>query len=208
MIELCQVTKKYGPNLVLDIPTLKLEPGMYWLQGENGSGKSSFMRLLAGLTPFRGEASIQGVSIRTQPTRYRQLVHYAEAEPIYPPYLTGLDLIHFHQATRQASKADVDDLSQAFRIHDFARNPVGTYSSGMLKRLSLVLLFMGQPPVLLLDEPLVTLDVSSQATVLHHMREAVGRRQLIIFTSHQAPEAGALLPFQRLVIQDKSLCVA
>lgn len=206
MLVLNQVKKTYGTNLILDIPSLTLSPGLYWLQGENGSGKSSFMKLLAGLVPFTGDSSSNGVSIRKQATAYRQLIHYTEAEPIYPPYLRGIDLLHFHQKTRQASDQQVQTLTDAFRIREFVDKPVGTYSSGMVKRLSLVLLFLGKPAILLLDEPLVTLDVQSQHQILQAITAAVQANQMVIFTSHQPPDARALPPYSILYIQNKAVC--
>lgn len=198
----------YGQHTVLAIAALQLSPGLYWLQGENGSGKTTFLKLLAGLVPFRGDASINAVSIHNQPTQYRQAVHYVEAEPLYPPYLTGLDLLHFHLITRRATATQLQTLTETFKLTDFMHKPVGTYSSGMIKRLSLALVFLGQPKVLLLDEPLVTLDAQSQVTTLLEMTAAVQQGKLVIFTSHQPPESTALPPYQTLAIANQTICFA
>ena len=166
------------------------------------------MKLLAGIVPFTGDVTMDGVSIRKHPTAYRQLVHYAEAEPVYPPYVTGTDLLYFHQKTRHANNTQLQSLIDTFRIREYMDKPVGTYSSGMLKRLSLAIAFLGQPAVILLDEPLVTLDAQSQGIVLQCITEAVQRQQLIIFTSHQAPDKHVLPTCPILSIQNKTVCFA
>lgn len=188
MISICALKKTYGHHLILDVPNLQFDSGLYWIKGANGSGKSTLLKIIAGMIPFEGEVEIDAVNLRKQPTEYRRLVNYVEAEPLYPSFLTGLDLISFFSTTRKAKKEEVDTLVQKLNIDSFIKNPIGTYSSGMVKKLSLVLAFIGQPKYILLDEPLVTIDKESVPILYELVKLYFGRGVNFVFTSHQAFE--------------------
>src|SRR5207253_2363557 len=89
---------------------------------------------------------------------YRRIVNYAEAEPLYPEFLKGSDLVSLYQNTKAASSEQVQKLLTKLGVVNFQSKEIGTYSSGMIKKLSLVLAFMGNSKLILLDEPLITLD--------------------------------------------------
>ncbi len=141
MLSIKNVRKEYGDHLILDIHHLQLENGLFWIKGANGSGKSTLLKIISGMIPFGGEVNIDGVDMREHPTDYRRLVNYVEAEPLYPLFLTGIDLISFFSTTRKAKKEEVGSLIQKFNIEPFIKNPIGTYSSGMVKKLSHTLRF-------------------------------------------------------------------
>ena len=90
MLTISNLKKEYGTHLILDVPQLQFEDCLYWVKGTNGSGKSTLLKIIAGMIPFEGEVEINSVSLRKQPTPYRRLVNYVEAEPLYPSFLTGL----------------------------------------------------------------------------------------------------------------------
>jgi ABC-2 type transport system ATP-binding protein len=188
MLSIKNLKKEYGTHLILDIPQLQFESGLFWLKGNNGSGKSTLLKIISGIIPFDGEVNMDGVDLRKHPTVYRRLVNYVEAEPLYPPFLTGQDLVSFFISTRMANKEEVEELVQKFNIHSFIKNPIGTYSSGMVKKLSLVLAFIGQPKYILLDEPLVTIDKESVPILYDLVKLYLNKGVNFVFTSHQAFE--------------------
>jgi ABC-2 type transport system ATP-binding protein len=188
MLSIKNLRKEYGTHLILDIPHLQFEKGLFWVKGANGSGKSTLLKIISGMIPFDGEVNIDEVDLRKQPTEYRRLVNYVEAEPLYPPFLTGQDLISFFISTRLASQDEGDALVQKFNIGSFIKYPLGTYSSGMVKKLSLVLAFIGQPKYVLLDEPLVTIDKESVPILYDLVELYLNRGVNFVFTSHQAFE--------------------
>jgi ABC-2 type transport system ATP-binding protein len=204
MLLIQNLKKEYGSHLILDVPTLKFESGLFWVKGANGSGKSTLLKIVAGMIPFEGEVEIDGVNLRKQPTEYRRLVNYVEAEPLYPPFLTGLDLISFFSTTRKANKEEVDELIKRFNIEPFIKNPIGTYSSGMVKKLSLVLAFIGQPKYILLDEPLVTIDKDTVPILYELIQEHAANGLSFIFTSHQAFDI-ASLTIQTMEVKDQQV---
>lgn len=188
MLKFVNVKKMYGANAVIDMPSLELTSGIYWLRGANGSGKSTFLKMAGGLIPFDGEIDIDGVSLKSKPTEYRRLVSYVEAEPLYPDFVSGLDLVHFFTYTRKADKKTTDQLIESIGIGSFYQNPIGTYSSGMVKKLSLVLAFIGQSRFIFLDEPLVTLDQAAVETLYQLIGNYHQQGTGFVITSHQPVE--------------------
>ena len=114
MLTISNLKKEYGTHLILDVPHLQFMDGLHWVKGANGSGKSTLLKIIAGLIPFEGEVEINSVNLRKQPTAYRRLVNYVEAEPLYPSFLTGLDLVVFFTKTRKGSKQQMDELISKF----------------------------------------------------------------------------------------------
>jgi ABC-2 type transport system ATP-binding protein len=206
MLTLSQIQKKYYETLILNIPELKLSPGIYWIQGGNGVGKTTCLKIIAGLIPFEGNVIIDTISSRQQPVRYRQLVNYAEAEPLYPGFLTGRDLLRLHTSARGKAHEDVMAMAADLGIPAFLNNPVSSYSSGMLKKLSLLLAFTGAPSLILLDEPLITLDNAAIPVLYNWIRRFHIQHGVTFFiTSHQLIGEGALDVTAALAINNKNL---
>jgi ABC-2 type transport system ATP-binding protein len=205
MLQFEQVYKSYDQQAVLEIPRLTLGNNIYWLQGPNGSGKTTFLRMLAGLVPFKGTISLDGINLREQPLPYRRLVSFAEAEPLYPTFITANELVNFYKEIRKADTTQTDMLIDFFRMHRFLSQPVGSYSSGMIKKLSLLLAFIGRPSLILLDEPLSTLDEGA----VHHMPELINAYHKefgtsFIFSSHQ-PFNSYIQAIHKILIADQTL---
>ncbi|HEY4286282.1 MAG TPA: ATP-binding cassette domain-containing protein [Puia sp.] len=187
MLELYQVQKSYGGEKILDIPNLQLSAGVYWLRGANGSGKTTLLRLLAGLLPFTGEVCVGNHSLRKAPVAYRRTISWADAEPLYPGFLSGDDLITFYRKIQQPPAGQIDELIGHFGVKSWLSSRAATWSSGMTKKLSLVLAFIGRPSLILLDEPLITLDQDSTDRLIDLI---VDYQRLygtsFFFSSHQA----------------------
>ncbi len=205
MLQFANVYKTYDQQMVLEISSLRLERNIYWLQGINGSGKTTFLSMLAGLIPFKGDILLDGINLRKKPLSYRRLVNFAEAEPLYPDFITGLELVSFYQDIRKAANVQTDMLVNLFKMHRFLSMSVGTYSSGMIKKLSLLLAFIGKPSLILLDEPLATLDEGS-VHILPDLIRAYNKefKTCFIFSSHQ-PFKSYSLAINKILINEQSL---
>jgi len=205
MLQFEQVHKSYDQQAIIEIPSLKLEKKIYWLQGSNGSGKTTFLRMLAGLTPFKGTIILNGINLLEHPQSYRRLISFAESEPLYPSFIRGQELVNFYKEIRKTDSSQTDMLIHFFRMHRFLSKPIGTYSSGMIKKLSLLLAFMGRPSLILLDEPLSTLDEGTT----HQMPELINAYHkefgtCFIFSSHQ-PFISHSQEIHRILISDQTL---
>jgi ABC-2 type transport system ATP-binding protein len=205
MLQFANVYKTYDQQPVLEISNLTLERNIYWLQGINGSGKTTFLSMLAGLIPFKGDILLDGINLRQNPLSYRRIVNFAEAEPLYPDFLTGIELVKFYQDIRKAASVQTDLLVNLFNMHRFLSMPIGSYSSGMIKKLSLLLAFIGKPSLILLDEPLATLDEGS-VHILPELISAYNKefKTCFIFSSHQ-PFKSYSLVINKILITDQSL---
>lgn len=254
MLQFRKVEKFYGAHLALTVPDLDLHKGMYWIQGENGSGKTTFLKMLAGLHPFKGEiflvnsklgvgdmelsgigevasgllkgsnSGVKGVGVLRKPSseektsekpltilkdrnEFLKRLNYAEAEPLYPPFLTAKDLVELYAATK---KADIDAAKQQLEelhILDAYEQTVGTYSSGMVKKLSLVLAFMGNPDWILLDEPLITIDVAAVELVCKWINDWHARKGISFLISSHQSFADGLHFTGKLSVIDKKLFI-
>jgi len=173
MLEFRATQKSFGTTPLFSIASQTLDKGIYWLQGENGVGKTTLLRMVAGIVPFKGDILIQDssgsgcrlVSQRREPVDYRRLVGWADAEPLYPGFL-----------------------------------------SGMVKKLSLVLAFLGRPALITLDEPLITLDEPGAAGLTSLIREYAGIYNTgFLLSSHQPVPAETLPQLRKMQIKEQSI---
>jgi len=198
MLQLTAIQKSFGSHHVFSIDQLQLDNGIYWLKGANGSGKSTLMKLVAGLLPFKGDIFLnKEISIRRQPVAYRLLVNHSAAEPIYPSFLTGDELVAFVRSIKKGTDDQADEVKSFLGITNYLSNPTGSYSSGMLKKISLLCAFIGQPAWILLDEPFTTLDHTSQSALCSLIREKAGQGISFIITSHHDIETSDI-PFAKI----------
>lgn len=205
MLAIKNLSKNYGSHVVLQIPELIIPDGTFWIEGGNGSGKTTLLKIIAGISPFEGNVSFNGIDLKRSPVAYRKEISYAEAEPQFPPTLTGLELVQFFQKTRQANQSQVESLINDFDISDFISQPVGGYSSGMIKKLSVLLAFIGSPKLILLDEPLITLDVNFLPLLLSLIKTRQFGGTSFLITSHQAFEENMLAFDGKLVVREQSI---
>lgn len=206
MLTISNFKKSYNYHLIVQIDKLEIEPGIHWFRGVNGSGKSTFFKSVAGLLPFEGQIVLQDkFDIRKNGVDYRLRVNYAEAEPLYPDYLTGKDLIKFIADAKKSPKGQTEKLIEALQIGDFVANQVGTYSSGMLKKLSLVLAFLGNPSIIMLDEPLVTIDTQAVANMYAIIKEYQQKGVTFLLSSHQDFKFDELSIKQTYLVKDKTI---
>ena len=193
MLSVKQFAKSYNNRLIIQLANWDLTAGIHWLKGQNGSGKTTLFKSIAGLLPFDGTIVLNNqFDIRRHPIDYRLRVNYSEAEPVFPEFLTAWELICWVGAAKRATSQQTSDLIDAFAIREFMKTPVGTYSSGMLKKTSLVLAFLGNPSLILLDEPLITLDQTATKTVIRLVDEHHNRGVSFLLSSHQDFNLSAL----------------
>ncbi|MEI9810913.1 MAG: ATP-binding cassette domain-containing protein [Bacteroidota bacterium] len=185
MLSLVNISKSYSSQLIFTIPALELPKGIYWLKGSNGAGKSTLLKTMAGLLPFKGDITLnKTISLKKNPVSYRFLVNHAEAEPQFPAFLTGGELTRFVSGVKKGTEQQIAELKDILGIDNYLDNPTGSYSSGMLKKLSLLLAFIGQPEWILLDEPLTTLDLATQDALCRLINQKHQAGISFLLTSH------------------------
>ena len=135
----------------------------------------------------------------------RRAVNYAEAEPLFPSFLTGRDLLALYVNTKGGNKDWIYNVADTLGADVYIDNPVSSYSSGMLKKLSLLLAFTGNPSLILLDEPLITIDVAAVKTLYGLIREKQEAGVSFIITSHQPFDATEITLTGKLIVADKTI---
>lgn len=205
VLEISQLTQRYGEREILSIPSFAIKKGIYWIQGENGAGKSTLFRTLAGMLPFEGNVRLDGqYDLKKHPVEYRLRLNLGEAEPLYPSFLTPADLIAFVAEAQRAPREQSGRLIEAFGIN-YLPNPFGSCSSGMVKKVSLLLAFLGDPSLIILDEPLITIDREAREVLFELIKEYHRNGVTFLLSSHQLFEQEGLHVSQSFRLKNKTL---
>lgn len=207
MLKFKNFQKSYHGIPVLKIDDLNLDPGIYWIKGENGSGKSTLLKAIAGILHFDGDIFLnEKISIKKQTMAYRRLVNFATAEPIFPEFLTGREMIKMFSKAKGSVQREEDDYINSMNMQLYIDHPLGTYSSGMLKKLALVLAFLGKAELILLDEPLITIDAASLEILCTWITEKYNQHGTsFLLASHQTLYDLKLPVFQEMQIERQEL---
>jgi beta-exotoxin I transport system ATP-binding protein len=183
------LTKDYGHFRALDTLDLTIRPGeVFGLLGPNGSGKSTALRLMLGfMRPTGGRVRIAGFDSWEQSVDARRQIAYLPGELRLYENMTGRQLIRFLASLRNQSLGqEVDRLAKRLDID--IDKPLTQMSSGMKRKVALLSVLVPPVPVIILDEPTNTLDPTMRDELLHQLREAKGRGQTVLFSSHVLSE--------------------
>ena len=206
MLHFSQFEKSYFDHLVLKIDNIKLPEGVFWIKGSNGTGNSTFLKAIAGILSFKGDIAIGTVYLKNHGVSYRRLVNFAAAEPLFPEFLSGAEMIALFAKAKGAGAGQVEILVTEMGMQGYINNPLGSYSSGMLKKLSLVLAFLGKPKLILLDEPLNTIDAESLEVLYSWIKEKHEKDKIsFLLSSHQPLDEFKLPGLKQINIVDKKL---
>ncbi len=203
MLLLSDFSKSYNGERAVSAKSLSFPRGIHWVKGENGSGKTTFFKCIAGISPCEGEITLNGISLKKHPVDYRKQVTYAEAEPAYPSFLTANDLVRFVATARKAASDEVNFYIDHLGISAFLHKRCGACSSGMLKKLSLAIAFLGKPKLIILDEPLITLDEATRVQLYSLIR--LRRDAIFLISSHDELDAEALSIQHRYLISNTAI---
>lgn len=186
MLEVNNLSKRYGAHTVLEISQQRFDSGVVWIKGSNGSGKSTLLKILAGLIDFKGQVIYSGnINLKKHPIAYRTLVNFAESEPLFPPFFTGWDMINLFLKTKAGSFQTLSSFIKDFDMNGYLHYEIESYSAGMMKKLSLALAFIGNPGLILLDEPFITLDGKAIDKLAEWIKKTAVLGVDFIITSHQ-----------------------
>ncbi|TDA68794.1 MAG: ABC transporter ATP-binding protein [Clostridia bacterium] len=211
MIELAGVTKRFGAKVAVDDLSLRVERGeILGLLGPNGAGKTTTMRIITGyLPPTAGTVRVADVPVPQNPVAVKKAIGYLpETPPLYAE-LTVREQLAFVAEIKGLPRAERSrDVARAMEetvTLDVADRLVGNLSRGYRQRVGLAQALLGDPQVLILDEPTVGLDPRQIIEIRELIRDLAGERTVIL-SSHILPEVSQLC--QRVAIINRGHLVA
>jgi ABC-type multidrug transport system ATPase subunit len=190
MLVIQNLTKQYKPGqAVFSDINFRFEEGKcIGLEGPNGSGKTTFLRICSiNSFPTSGEVLFRGMDIHESPGKYLSHVGLVHDEESLPNYLTAEELLEWILRQRKLwskeSPGAIQSMLETLEL-EAGDELIGTYSTGMKKKTQIAAAFIVEPEVLILDEPFRGLDQSSRKKVIELLRHAKSKNTLILLASH------------------------
>ncbi|MGI9149005.1 MAG: ABC transporter ATP-binding protein [Chloroflexota bacterium] len=211
-IELRALTKRYGTFTALDALSFSIARGeIFGLLGPNGSGKTTTINILSGLSkPTSGQALVLGFDITRDPRSVRAVLGAVPQETALYEELSAWDNMLFHAELYNVPRHDRDarirSLLDLVRLTDRQASRVSTYSGGMKRRLALARALLHDPLLLYLDEPTLGVDVQSRRALWDYILGLRARGKTVLLTTNYLEEANTLC--DRLAILDRGKLVA
>jgi ABC-2 type transport system ATP-binding protein len=190
MLEIQNLTKYYRNIPVVDNASFNVRPGeVTGYLGPNGSGKSTTVKIITALIePSEGKVLLDGQDIRDDLIAFKRRLGYVPEEAILYSYLTGLEYLQLIGCLRsmppRETERKANDLLELFSLHPHRHAPISTYSKGMKQRILISAALLHDPDVLILDEPLSGIDVTSALLFKHLLGELARRGKMILYISH------------------------
>ncbi|HUT10694.1 MAG TPA: ABC transporter ATP-binding protein [Thermoguttaceae bacterium] len=190
MIQFDGVTRTYGRKVAVDQLTLTIRPGeVLALLGPNGAGKTTTIKLLVGLLrPSAGTVRVCDFDVGAQPRQAVRVLGYVPDEPYLYDKLSGREFLEFvaemRGLDRPAVAASIARQCEYFDLKEFLDDLVETYSHGMKQRLVFASALLHDPPVLVVDEPMVGLDPRSMRIVKDLLRRRAAANKTVFMSTH------------------------
>ena len=208
MIEVENLTKKYGSYVAVDNLSFRVERGMiYGFLGPNGAGKSTTMNMMTGyIAATSGTVKINGYDILKNPEQAKKSIGYLpELPPVYPD-MTVYEYLRFVAELKKVKKnerqAQIEDVMKQTQIEDVKGRLIKNLSKGYKQRVGLAQAIIGYPEVIILDEPTVGLDPKQIIEIRELIRE-LAKKHTIILSSHILSEVSAVCDHIMIISKGK-----
>ncbi|UQS82535.1 ABC transporter ATP-binding protein [Bombilactobacillus folatiphilus] len=193
IINLKQIHKKFGPQIVLDDISFQVSLGeIVGLIGPSGAGKSTIIKITLGMEKSdRGQATVFQ-TIMPNRKLLHQIGYMAQSDALYDSLTAYENLVFFAQmkgVAKQQLVSEIQRVSAVVDLSEYLSKRVGGYSGGMKRRLSLAIALLGNPPLLVLDEPTVGIDPALRRKIWHELTRLKTAGHAILITTHVMDEA-------------------
>ena len=208
MIVVQELTKKYGEHTAVDHLSFQVEKGkIYGFLGPNGAGKSTTMNMITGyLAPTAGKVLIDGKDVQREPEEAKRLVGYLpEMPPLYLDMTVGEYLsfaAELKKVPAKERKAQIEKVMELVGITDMKGRLIKNLSKGYKQRVGLAQAILGDPEILILDEPSVGLD-PKQIIEMRELIKKLGEEHTIILSSHILSEVSAVCDHVMIIAHGK-----
>ena len=211
MLCLNNIAKKYKDKIALEHVSLELDNGIYGLLGPNGAGKSTLMNIITGnIKPSDGQVLWDRHDIKILGSKYRSIIGYAPQQQGLYDTFTGKRFLSYMATLKGIPKKDVsreiDRVLEYVNMTEDADRAIGTYSGGMKQRILIAQAVLGNPKLIVLDEPTVGLDPKERVRIRERISELAGDKVILVSThvvSDIEPIAGEVILIKSGSIIDK-----
>lgn len=198
VIEVSHLTKKYGENLAVDDISFIVEPGkIYGFLGPNGAGKSTTMNIITGcLAPTSGEVTVNGYSIVEEPIEAKSYIGYLpELPPLYTD-MTPYEYLRFVAECKGVKRSEIEEeldyVMEETAIYDVKDRLIRNLSKGYRQRVGIAQAMIGDPEVIILDEPTVGLDPQQIIEIRDLIKSLGEENRTVILSSHILTEVASV----------------
>ena len=208
MIEVKDLTKRYGKNVAVDHLNFRVKKGqIYGFLGPNGAGKTTTMNMLTGyLAASEGKILIDGHDISEEPMEARRCIGYLPEMPPLYLNMTPLEYLEFAAELKRLPKEQQDDavrkVMEQTQICDMQDRLIRNLSKGYRQRVGLAQALLGDPKVLILDEPMVGLD-PKQIIEIRELIRSLGKKHTVILSSHILSEITSICDHVMIISHGK-----
>ncbi len=188
MLELCNISKKYKEKIALNDVSLKLDNGIYGLLGPNGAGKSTLMNIITGnLEPTEGTIKWEGKEVKELGSNYRSLLGYAPQQQGMYETFSGRRFLSYMATLKGIPKSSMEDEINRVLLYvnmvEKSNQKIGTYSGGMKQRILIAQAIIGNPKLVILDEPTAGLDPKERVKIRERIAE-LSKDKIILVSTH------------------------
>jgi ABC-2 type transport system ATP-binding protein len=190
MIQLRQVTKKYGDFLALDRLTVSAAAGeIFGFIGPNGAGKTTTIKIMGGLlAPTQGDVLIGGINMHEDPVAAKQMIGFIPDRPYLYEKLTGMEFLRFiadlYGVDEKSFFQKAEEKLDLFSLSEWPDELIESYSHGMKQRLIMAAALMHDPKVIIVDEPMVGLDPVAIKLVKNLFRKLAAGGVTVFMSTH------------------------
>lgn len=211
MLALCDITKRYKDKTALEHVSLELGCGIYGLLGPNGAGKSTLMNIITGnIKPSAGRVLWNGTDINDLKGKFRSVIGYAPQQQGMYNSFSGRRFLSYMAALKgipkKEVKSEIERVLLYVNMREAADRAIGTYSGGMKQRILIAQAVLGDPKLVVMDEPTAGLDPKERVHIRERLGELSEDKTILISThvvSDIAPIAKEILLIQSGHITDR-----